>query len=212
MAPDNLNITNLHTTKAKLTRRTASRDSRAFTLIELLVVIGILSVLASLITGVTVYVMDKANREQTLTNQLVIINAVDRYYEIMGEYPPDGSDAASLAKLAVLDNPPVAADSGAILLRFLTTGSIDTAAIDAGTINTPFARRLRPRVAKIQKSSAAVLLELPEGAMDPGGFMDAYGNYMTYDMDGGLGGTPVVISAGPDTTFNTEDDIRSDSR
>ncbi len=203
---------NQETTKTTLAR-TRSRKAGAFTLVELLVVIGILAVLASLITGVTVYVMDKANREQTLSNQQVIINAVDRYYEIMGSYPPDDTVGNNVDKiiLATIPTDPNEA-SGFILLHFLAfpTDSIETDELSA---------RLQARMAKINKSSAAVLLELPEDAMDPAGFKDAYGNYMSYDMTGGLGGTPVVISPGPDGKFSAvaddgldEDNIRSDNR
>jgi hypothetical protein len=35
---------------------------------------------------------------------------------------------------------------------------------------------------------------------------------MTYQSASGLGGTPVLISKGPDREFGTPDDIRSDTR
>jgi len=41
---------------------------------------------------------------------------------------------------------------------------------------------------------------------------DAYGNGIDYDEGGGLGGCPVLISAGPDGNFGNKDDIRSDKR
>lgn len=40
---------------------------------------------------------------------------------------------------------------------------------------------------------------------------DAWGKALRYDASGGLGGGPVIISAGPDGVFGTTDDIRSDS-
>lgn len=46
-------------------------------------------------------------------------------------------------------------------------------------------------------------------------FVDAYGDhgkYMDYFSNRGAGSTPLLISAGPDGKFGTEDDIRSDRR
>jgi hypothetical protein len=43
-------------------------------------------------------------------------------------------------------------------------------------------------------------------------FADGYGKYMDYQQASGAGGTPLLISAGPDGKFGTEDDIRSDRR
>ncbi len=204
---------NQDTTKTTLAR-TRGPKAGAFTLVELLVVIGILAVLASLITGVTVYVMDKANREQTLSNQQVIINAIDRFYEIMGEYPPDDNDTEN--KLDVIENQGGINNKGYLLICFLTTGRLNPD-LSAST----FSNRLRGRIPKIRKATAAVLLELPVDSLADAGFRDAYGNIMWYEMAGGLGGTPVVISAGPDgkgywqpggTPADDEDNIRSDSR
>ena len=41
---------------------------------------------------------------------------------------------------------------------------------------------------------------------------DAFGKPFNYLSNGGPGGTPVLISAGPDRQWNTPDDIRSDER
>ncbi len=207
---------NRDTTKPPLAR-TTGRKARAFTMVEVLMVVVILAVLASLISGVTVYVMDKANREQTLVNQQVIMNAVDRYYDIMGEYPPDNNVAGVIKKPALPTDP--IKESGFILLHFLAFPGLpqNTDSIDPAAMTT----RMQGRVTKIQKASAAILLELPEDTMDAAGFKDAYGNYMVYIEDGGLGGTPVLISPGPDgrgswqtdgVAADDEDNIRSDNR
>ena len=45
-----------------------------------------------------------------------------------------------------------------------------------------------------------------------GVFVDAWGTMMDYQSRGGLGGAPVIISAGPDRVFGTSDDIRSDGK
>jgi hypothetical protein len=40
-------------------------------------------------------------------------------------------------------------------------------------------------------------------------FVDGFGTPMRYQL---LGGKPLLLSAGPDATFGTGDDIRSDGR
>lgn len=42
--------------------------------------------------------------------------------------------------------------------------------------------------------------------------LDAYAKEMRYEISGGLGGGPVLISAGKDGDWGTTDDIRSDGR
>jgi len=59
----------------------------------------------------------------------------------------------------------------------------------------------------------AKLASLPADAVEsssPGHFLDKFGKEIWYDATGGLGGTPLLTSAGPDGYFGTEDDIRSD--
>jgi hypothetical protein len=54
--------------------------------------------------------------------------------------------------------------------------------------------------------------KLPTGAVTPPPaptFVDGFGTPMRYQL---LGGKPVLLSAGPDATFGTTDDIRSDGR
>jgi hypothetical protein len=64
-----------------------------------------------------------------------------------------------------------------------------------------------------------ILWDLPYGSEtqgsleDPGAFVDAYGMYMDYQPMGGPGGSPVLVSGGPDGYIGGEfaaDDIRSD--
>lgn len=43
-------------------------------------------------------------------------------------------------------------------------------------------------------------------------FVDGFAVVLDYSSDGGVGGTPVLISAGSDGEFDTEKDIRSDGR
>lgn len=41
---------------------------------------------------------------------------------------------------------------------------------------------------------------------------DPFGNELKFFHNKGIGGSPLLISAGPDGQFDTEDDIRSDDR
>ena len=61
--------------------------------------------------------------------------------------------------------------------------------------------------------SGVALRDLPKEAWSGSSALkDGFGEDMTYQQTGGLGGTPVLISKGPDRTLNTDDDIRSDKQ
>jgi prepilin-type N-terminal cleavage/methylation domain-containing protein len=64
---------------------------------------------------------------------------------------------------------------------------------------------------KNNEASERELRALPVSAMASNGFLDGFKKKMRYQKTSGIGGTPVVISAGPDKDFTTEkDNIRSD--
>lgn len=55
------------------------------------------------------------------------------------------------------------------------------------------------------------LRALPVSALASNGFKDGFKKKMWYYKEGGIGGVPVIISAGPDKDFTTpKDNIRSD--
>lgn len=184
------------------TRRTSDRRS-AFTLIELLVVIFILGILVTLVVSISGYILDKANRDQTLANQKVILTAIGAFHDIMGNYPLD-TDAALYSQVP---DPPTGLTTeqltGWVLLQYLN----GTRALYPPIESDMVAMRIRDATGKC-------LLNLPADAFgeDFDGFRDAYGQYMEYSSAGGLGGRPAIISAGPDGQFRTTDDIRSDGR
>ena len=63
------------------------------------------------------------------------------------------------------------------------------------------------------EKSVEILRNLSSASLPSGGdaALDAYGRPMNYLQSGGLGGKPVLISAGPDGDMDTsEDNVRSD--
>jgi len=164
---------------------------RAFTLIELLVVILILGILVALVVGVSDYVMGEAARKQTQESQRILVNALQAYYDNSRPraYPPDMSESETEWSMQ---------DSSGQLVQYLTVGADP----NNPTPNHPACR-----------AATEKLKDLAQEAYDPPYFRDAYDNEMGYDTDGGIGGGPVIISAGPDGDPNTEtDNIRSDGR
>jgi hypothetical protein len=112
-------------------------------------------------------IMRRAAREQTVTTQRVVMQAILRYRDAGQSYPGSSSDGSSLMSA----------------LRSVS-------------------------------ESREVLRHLPaEAWAGPGkALRDGFGEPMTYQSAGGLGGTPVLISKGPDRELGTPDDIRSDTR
>jgi prepilin-type N-terminal cleavage/methylation domain-containing protein len=84
----------------------------------------------------------------------------------------------------------------------------------------PHASNTKELVTKLRESdkASAILNEASADAIsgEDGTIQDGFGETMKYDSVGGLGGTPVLISPGPDRRFGSEgdkyghDDIRSD--
>jgi len=164
------------------------RACGGFTLIELMVAIFIISILIALVIGVGKYVYDESARRETESMQAIAMNAVEAFYGIVGEYPPDS-----------ISTPP--AEGLAALLYCLRGG--DEGGIE--DLKLPESTCIR-----IKEVCGQILLEIPSDYFDGTTIKDAWGKQMDYKADGGLGGKPVLISPGPDGDMNTEDDIRSD--
>jgi prepilin-type N-terminal cleavage/methylation domain-containing protein len=64
-----------------------NRNRDAFTLIELLVVIGIIALLAALITGGAAIASSKMKRARVETERDALATAIDSYYKARGFYP-----------------------------------------------------------------------------------------------------------------------------
>ena len=163
---------------------------KGFTLIELLVAIFIIGILVTLVIGVSNYVFEEASRKETQATQTIVMQAIEAYRDVMGNYPPDNNTTdPNYTSYSYTD--------ATCLMPHLTALNCYT-----GTKQT-----------KIRKATGPIMLKLSAEAMkttDPDKLFDGFGKAMRYEQDGGLGGRPVLISDGDDGDPTTADDIRSD--
>jgi prepilin-type N-terminal cleavage/methylation domain-containing protein len=211
----------------------ACRKSRSaaggFTLIELLVVIAVLAILATLVIGVGKYIYEDAARRQTQTYQDIIMGAIDVYQDETGAYPPEEGTGGTRpwawsseqgGRWLGYDSvwPHTCRSWG--LMEALTSVPAAKAKLDS-LPDDAFARWPIPK----GQETGGGWKQLDNDDVYRTIFVDAYGQVIDYQRDGGLGGRPVVISAGPDTLFgydhyenkqnvaeNRQDNIRSDER
>lgn len=168
-----------------------------FTLIEMLAVVFIIAILVTIIVGVAALVQRRQGVERTRTNMGVIHAAIEKFNEETGNYPEELLDSLPPAGW------PLDAQSqsewypfnrGAHLYRQLM---IDPA---------PAACRARLRDLTYQNDAIITM----QGTRET--FADGFKKYLDYRRSEGAGGTPLLLSAGADGQFNTQDDIRSDNR
>ena len=169
-------------------KRNALHSIRGFTLIEMIVVVAIIAVLVTIVVGVSGLVLSRASVERTKVNMQVIYQAIEAYHDAEENYPPDEPDSA----------PP--ADWGA--------GTRNWHAYCRG-------KKLYDELISVPQAQAHIA-NLKDVIMNISGnnvFVDGFDKYMEYFSSEGVGGTPVIISAGSDGDFETEkDNIRSDNR
>lgn len=186
-------------------RRNIGRGDTGFTLVELLAVMVIMAVLVSLVVAVGTYVREDAARRKTSTIQAMITQAIQEFYDEVGRYPgidENGNVDGDLdGDLQGSVPSPEENETTAVLVEYLRAER-DLADDDMETA--------------VRIAAERILADLPDDAMvigDSGDryLMDGFEQRMHYDPEGGLGGRrPVLISAGADGKFDTEDDIRSD--
>ncbi len=142
-----------------------------------------------LVTGIIEVPSPEARREETVRRQYTLLAAIDAYRKVTGRFPPDAEDANRICH---------AENSMRWLLKHLTGAK--TTDPDEGR--------------KIAKETFPFLGSSPEELTK-----DAYGNTMRYYAERGMGGKPLILSAGPDGEFGDEaenqqkrmDNIRSDT-
>ena len=156
--------------------------SRAFTLVELLLVMFIMSVVASLVVGVSWYVIEQGRIAETSAKQKRLIQAINAYRKVKGDVPDLVYNPLSARTWERMP-----AEHMSRLLNELRTGSQTNQNID--------------RSNSYWKATGSFLGEDGGGSLTA----DAYGNSMIYQKDGGFGGGPRVVSAGPDGLFGFGD-------
>lgn len=164
--------------------------TRAFTLTELLIVIGIIAILVAIgaVAGGKAYRW--ASIKETRASMAIIMNAVMAYQENMDFYP---------------NIPGFNQDHFLLCVKLDSSNNPDEADAADGTLGfqlvaNDFAlERIKPlpsdafsKTFETNKDSNGVVTWVK------GGFVDAWGNPFLYSPAAGLGGTPVLVSAGPD--------------
>lgn len=167
-------MTTMHRTRAG---RLVSPSRWGFTLVELLLVMFILSVLVALTVGVSWYVIEEGRKKETVNTQKRLIAAIDAYSKVSGKVPDVVYEPDSSVSYKWSPS-----EHMARLTNQLTTGS--------QTNNNP--------------DVTAPLYKATRPFLDGVSTTDAYGNSMLYLKEGGLGGRPVIVSAGPDGKFGYE--------
>jgi prepilin-type N-terminal cleavage/methylation domain-containing protein len=175
--------------------RAAGPARRGFTLVELMLVMFILSVLVALVVGVSWYVIQQARKAETISNQTRLMAAVEAYRKTTGKLPYDKQPYDADYNPNGPRDYHMEPEKHMKRLLLVLTGQI-------------------PKNPAAEKATKAWLGDTSTN--------DAYGKSMVYFSDKGVGGKPVVISAGPDGVFGyeknladpqryKEDNIRSDT-
>jgi len=173
------------------------RVRRGFTLVELMLVMFILSVLVSLVVGVSWYVIEQSRKTETLDTQRRLMAVVDAYRKVTNKLPyyrTPGDRDYNPNGTSYQKDP----DEHMKRLMEVLEGKYNTTVANDSTIK-------------------AMLGETANSMTS-----DAYGKSMIFLSDKGVGGNPVIISAGPDGVFGyetgladpqryKEDNIRSDT-
>jgi len=175
------------------------RVRRGFTLVELMLVMFILSVLVSLVVGVSWYVIEQSRKTETLDTQRRLMAVVDAYRKVTDKLPyyrtPGDRDY----------NPNGTSYQPDEHMKELMEVLEGTSPKNDAVANDPTIKAMLGETANSMTS-------------------DAYGKSMIFLSDKGVGGNPVIISAGPDGVFGyeatlspqqrqeyKEDNVRSDT-
>ena len=169
------------------------RGRSAFSLLEILVVIVIISILLTIGVGAMVFAKAHAKKQNTIATMKIVMNAIDAFYEEEQYYP-----------------------GGALLPpnRYRYSDGLHGALFDI----TYEERAGKPPSHNCEYEPESIgkekLTDLDQDVFKfvrvprPGendrvvpAFSDGYGKVMLYASDAGLGGTPVLISAGNDGKF-----------
>lgn len=155
--------------------------NKGFTLAELLIAIGIIALLVTIGVVAGGKMFRYANEKKTYAIMEMLNNAILAYQEDLGEYP-------SITGTATDQN------------EYQTTkGSNSDESLPYFLISNSFAQE-RLKDLPEEAFSDDFETDTTDGVIDDvtGGFVDAWGNPFLYSPEGGMGRTPVIVSAGPD--------------
>ena len=175
-----------------------NRQRRAFTMIELMVVLVALSVLVAMVVGLGINMADEQNRTKTKDNQKIVIGAIELYAQVKRDYPQQLHYCLS----AVVEGN----------LVYCHDPAMNDTTPGYGTYphSNPFYRMMSLTIGlgelpecidAYSRSDCFTLDQNYAGISVIGTFRDAYGRCLDWDRDGGFGGSPAIISAGPDSYF-----------
>ena len=169
-----------------MTNRT---HNAAVTLVEMIVVVAVLVLLASFVVAITRR-QDNQGKERSLQAVFLLLkNALMEYHEDTGTFPTQAE--ADFGTAVEVDDEWVyeaVEEHGELLYEEL--GSV------------PASRQILDRIDRL-----FVKGDLSND--DPLNVYDAWGQALDYRYDPNVGNFPELISAGPDKTFDTGDDISS---
>ncbi len=168
--------------------RATGRARRGFTLVELMLVMFILSVLVALTVGVSWYVIEQGRKTETLNNQRRLMAAVDAYRKATNKLP-------------------YIRNTGDVDYNPNSSRPYDYDPDDHMTRLLKLLRGEYPRDNAVYEATKAMLGE-GAGSLTS----DAYGNSMVFLSNKGVGGNPVVISAGPDGVLGYERNLTEQQR
>lgn len=168
------------------------RNCFAFTLIEILVVIVIITILLGIGVGVVVFAKGHAKKQNTIATMKIVMNAIDAFHEQnYPDYPDDApppnnrfyrySDGLHGDLFEITYDPPINPTN--FYFATESVGKEKLADLDQDVFKVVPV----PRPSENDRAVPA--------------FLDGYGKVMLYSPIGGLGGRPVLISAGNDEKF-----------
>lgn len=168
---------------------TNRRHNAAVTLVEMIVVVAVLVLLASFVVSITRR-QENQGKERSLEAVLLLLkNALMEYHEDTGTFPAQAeADFGTAVEVGGQWVYETVEEHGELLYAEL--GSV------------PASRQILNRIDR-----SFVKGDVSED--DPLNVYDAWGQALDYRYDPNVGNFPELISAGPDKTFDTADDISS---
>jgi type II secretory pathway pseudopilin PulG len=163
-----------------------------------LLVIVLIAILVTIIVGVAKKVSGTRSSERTHLAMTQILDAIEAYsMNDPNHAPPE--DSARIAPTPKLPGWSLQ-DWQAFNRGFGLYQDLGRNAVSAGKLPTG------------DGSTAGFVILWPVQLTRYDALADGFRKFMDYRDSGGVGGTPLLISAGPDGKFGTQDDIRSDRR